>query len=65
MKKTRREAIDALEKYYDTRKSCKHGHTSKRNTADGSCVSCRIESSAKQAEQNKNIRAMLNEASKN
>lgn len=42
MKKTRLEAINAAERYYDTGKSCKHGHYSRRLTMDGSCVECRL-----------------------
>lgn len=63
MEKTRRAAIKVREKHYNTGNLCKHGHVSKRNTADGSCVACRVESSSRQAEENKNIRAMLNENS--
>ncbi len=63
MEKTRQNAINAKERHYYTGKPCKRGHTAKRNTADGCCVECRAESSARQAEQAKDIRAMLNEAS--
>lgn len=63
MKQTRQEAIKAREKHYNTGRPCKHGHNSKRNTADGSCVECRVESSSRQAEENKRIRTMLKEAS--
>lgn len=38
--KTRREAKTKNEQYYDTGKSCKHGHLSKRFTHNGCCYEC-------------------------
>jgi hypothetical protein len=43
LKLSRREAIEAKDKYYFTGKPCKHGHWSKRHTADGSCLQCRLD----------------------
>lgn len=43
MKKTRKEAIFAKDKWYLTGKPCLKGHYSKRATIDGSCYECRIE----------------------
>ena len=61
MKKTRKAAIEARDRYYKTGKACKHGHVSKRTTAEGCCVTCRQISSARQAEESKKLRAILNE----
>lgn len=41
-KLSRREAIAAKEQYYFTGRPCKHGHFSKRETRDGSCLECRL-----------------------
>jgi hypothetical protein len=41
MKRSRRDAISAGDRYYITGKVCKHGHHSKRITYDGSCYECR------------------------
>lgn len=40
-KKTRKEALEAGEVFYFTRKPCKRGHISKRHTKSRSCVECR------------------------
>ena len=40
MKQTRKEAIDAIERYYDTGKPCKYGHRAKRYTFSGICTLC-------------------------
>jgi len=54
MHKTRKEAIEAREKFYLTGKPCKHGHLSKRGTIDASCYECKMEHIRKQrAEINK------------
>lgn len=42
MKTSRSEAIKRGDRYYMTNKKCKHGHSSRRVTADGSCWECRM-----------------------
>lgn len=39
-KKTRQEAKDAGDKYYETGKACKHGHFGLRATVSGACHTC-------------------------
>jgi len=41
MEKTRREAMVAVERHYETGKPCKHGHIALRWTVDGTCTECR------------------------
>jgi hypothetical protein len=45
MKPTRKEAIDAIERYYCTGKPCKRGHIAKRYTITGACCACMTEAS--------------------
>jgi hypothetical protein len=44
LKKTRSEAMAALDMYYFTGKECKHGHISKRYTTNGICYECNKQS---------------------
>ena len=54
MKKTRAEAIKALDDYYFTGKPCKHGHISKRHTISGTCYTCIINSSIQYMKKQRN-----------
>lgn len=45
--KTRKEAKQLNEKYFDTGKPCKHGHLSKRFTHNSNCYQCTQEASNK------------------
>lgn len=58
MKKSRREAIKAGDRYYQTGTKCKHGHYAKRITYDGSCYECRM---IYQRTQRKEITKNINE----
>jgi hypothetical protein len=40
MHTTRKAALKAVERYYETGKPCKYGHRSKRLTRSGACVEC-------------------------
>lgn len=40
MKHTRSEALEAVERYYDTGKPCKYGHVARRYTRSGACTEC-------------------------
>ena len=57
MKQSRSKAIEAGEMYYKTGKPCKHGHFSKRFTADGGCYECRLICNRKKQVRIKEIRA--------
>jgi len=59
MQPTRQDAIEAREKWYLTGKPCIHGHTSKRNTLDGSCYECRMDY---QRSERKRLRELLKDA---
>jgi len=43
MKSSRKDALQAGDKYYNTGKPCIYGHYSDRMTVDGSCIECRSE----------------------
>jgi hypothetical protein len=45
MRATRKQAIEAVERWYWTGKPCKYGHIAKRYTITGSCSQCLNESS--------------------
>jgi hypothetical protein len=59
MKASRKEAIEALEKFYYTGKPCKHGHLSKRYTIEGVCFHC---VTVKRAEERKRLRLIFAES---
>lgn len=40
MKRTRKEAMQAIERFYNTGQPCKNGHHSDRYTVSGGCVTC-------------------------
>lgn len=42
MKRTRNEAMKAVERFYNTGKPCKHGHLSDRYTFSGACLACLV-----------------------
>lgn len=59
MKATRKEAIEARERYFFTGKPCKHGHISKRITINGVCYECsNTRSKEHQAEMRKYLKTI-------
>lgn len=56
LKPTRAEAILAQQEQYDTKKPCRNGHYSPRNTISGECLQCRKGWSQKQALMVKQLR---------
>jgi len=42
MKRTRNEAMKAVERFYNTGKPCKHGHLANRYTFSGACMECLV-----------------------
>jgi len=52
---TRKEAIDAGDKYYFTNKPCKRGHLDNRETAKGICCTCRKEDWKKENDRRKTL----------
>lgn len=42
MKQTRKAAMHAVERFYQTGKPCKYGHRAPRYTFSGACVECLV-----------------------
>ncbi len=59
LKKTRKEAMQALEPFYMTGNPCKHGHIAKRATASSECCDCRKLINAAQKQGLKEFRKKL------
>lgn len=62
MKKTRKEAIESGDDYYDTQAPCKNGHLSPRRTIAGVCVECARLSKLKELECFKSAKQKKREA---
>jgi hypothetical protein len=60
MKSTRAQAIKHYEPRYDTKKPCKQGHLSPRDTITSQCLLCRKAWSKKTQDQVKALRQQFN-----